>query len=243
MDREGESLHLRTRRETDTCGVEFQLHPLPGSRKIARGETLAGARLAPLNDVFPPDRAVGPGTCVELDHHFLRGIFRVVVDVQEELSADRHDEFLGTLFVIDLCHTPSLDLHRFRAACDRLRDEFLRGYRSPDLRALWEGIFKPDVLGFGDWRLRILLGRVLVLDRRCQVLDLFLHCGLTFRERRHLGVMAGRLHFDHGLGQKRVAVQGRIGIRIEEGVERVEVLSRNRIVFVIMTDRALRSQP
>ena len=117
-------------------------------------------------------------------------------------------------------------------------DEGRRVTGGLDLGFLRESIFEPDRLAGADGRRRRECGGVDVFEGG----DSITH-GLNVRGNLNVEILEtllllGGRELQHRRGQQDVAVHGRIGGAVEERVQRVELLGRDRVEFMIVADRA-----
>ena len=131
------------------------------------------------------------------------------------------------------------------AAEDRIRC-FRVGQRmagTANFRPGRERILEPYPLGQLDRRRWVFLARILVNDICRDHVHLCFDLGDTFRERLELSVVALRFHLENGISQQAVTVQGRVRIRVKESIKRIEILGRDRVELVVVTDRTTGAQP
>ncbi len=240
----GPAVHLGTGAQAHCLGRHLETHPLPEFRKVAHAQVGSIVAPGPVPLVRSPVSAVFPTPVIELQLHGLGWVFRVEVDVNEELVAGRNlQRLLGAREVV-----------LAQALCNPHRRGFAAEHRVPlglspalprvgslvafHLGALRQGVIEPVPVGRGQ-RPQFFAGPLVLVTHLAKH---GLERGLCFRHLLRqfpfpLSLLPGG-HFDRWRRQQLVPVHRILGETEEIREELVEFLLGERVELVIVTSSA-----
>ena len=242
--REREAGELRSCGQTDLRGGHRDPHPFTRLGQRPRMEALRRSHLAEVDRRrVAPHGPVLPGVGVELEHDGPGWSGGIEPDMREQLRSRTQHQRLGAARVEVLPDPLGRPLEAALArlhATRRIRDE-PRGLGSGGLHGGIRGelVVEPDGLaddGLGLW---IECRGVRVRDPGHELVHGRPQARQAGVEVGDLPLLVGRRQLDRRCGRRDVAVEARIGGRVEEGVERIELPGRERIELVIVADGAL----
>ena len=247
--RQSKACHPRADWQGEPPGIDREPRPPARSRQVAALHEPGTANLAECDrrPVAPDDAMVPAVLRVELHHHGLGRIGRIEPDMCKDFGSRGDLNRLGTAAVEILAESRGRPLE---AAGTGDHVPGLHGGEpgsrptgtAANVGPNGKRIVEPD--GFDELRRRLRADRCRIDVRQgCQhTVHLALERWNPGVERGQLLLLLGRRKHDRGRRPQDVAIEARVGRRIEKGVERIKLPVRDRVELMAVADGALAGQ-